>query len=309
MAGAVDLAAIQARNEAAARAAEAPAPTAGQYIVDVTEATFQTEVLDRSFQVPVLLDLWAEWCEPCKQLSPMLERLATESKGSWILARIDVDANPRISQALQVQSIPTVFAVIGGQLVPGFQGLLPEAQLREFVGAVEQAGREAALPGVPPAGEGSAEEGSPEQGAVAELPQEPEDPRFVAAEDALQSGDYALAAQRYEGILAAEPANTEAALALGQVRLLQRLETYDPAVTSRADADPADLAAHLAAADLAFAENDADSAFARLLGLLSRTSGEDRDSVRQRMIEYFDLLGPDDPRIVPARREMARVLF
>jgi putative thioredoxin len=131
----------------------------------------------------------------------------------------------------------------------------------------------------------------------------------VAAEDALQSGDYALAAQRYQGILAAEPANTEAALALGQVRLLQRLETYDPAVTSRADADPDDLAAQLAAADLAFAENDADSAFARLLGLLTRTSGEDRDSVRQRMIEYFDLLGPDDPRVVPARREMARVLF
>jgi putative thioredoxin len=308
MAGAVDLAAIQARNEAAARAADAPAPTAGQYIVDVTEATFQTEVLDRSFQVPVLLDLWAEWCEPCKQLSPMLERLASESKGSWILARIDVDANPRISQALQVQSIPTVFAVIGGQLVPGFQGLLPEAQLREFVGAVEQAGREAALPGVTPAEEGAAE-GAAEQSPAAEPPPEPEDPRFVAAEDALQSGDYALAAQRYQGILAAEPANTEAALALGQVRLLQRLDTYDPAVTSRADADPDDLAAQLAAADLAFAENDADSAFARLLGLLTRTSGEDRDSVRQRMIEYFDLLGPDDPRVVPARREMARVLF
>jgi putative thioredoxin len=304
MAGAVDLAAIQARNEAAARAAEAPAPTAGQYIVDVTEATFQTEVLDRSFQVPVLLDLWAEWCEPCKQLSPMLERLVRESKGSWILAKIDVDANPRISQALQVQSIPTVFAVIGGQLVPGVQGLLPEAQLREFVAAVEQAGREAALPGVPPA-----EAGSAEQDPAAEPPQQPEDPRFVAAEDALQSGDYALAAQRYQGILAAEPANTEAALALGQVRLLQRLETYDPAVTSRADADPDDLAAQLAAADLAFAENDADSAFARLLSLLTRTSGEDRDSVRQRMIEYFDLLGPDDPRVVPARREMARVLF
>ncbi|MDP9092975.1 MAG: tetratricopeptide repeat protein [Actinomycetota bacterium] len=310
MAGAVDLAAIQARNEAAARAAQAPVPTAGQYVVDVTEATFQTDVLDRSFQVPVLLDLWAEWCEPCKQLSPILERLANESQGSWILAKIDVDANPRISQALQVQSIPTVFAVIGGQLVPGFQGLLPEAQLREFVGAAEQAGREAGLPGVPPAGEGSAAQGfTTEPGAAAGPPTQPEDPRFVAAEDALQDGDYALAAERYQGILAAEPANTEAALALGQVRLLQRLETYDAAVAGRADADPDDLAAQLAAADVAFADNDVDSAFSRLLGLLTRTSGEDRDSVRQRLIEYFDLLGPEDPRVAPARREMARVLF
>ncbi len=302
MAGAVDLAAIQARNEAAARAAEAPAPAPGLHVIDVTEATFQTEVLDRSFQVPVLLDLWADWCQPCKQLSPLLEKLAAEGNGSWILAKIDVDANPRISQALQVQSIPTVFAVIGGQLVPGFQGALPEAQLREFIVAVGQAAREAGLPGIGAAGEQPAEQS-------AEPIEEPDDPRFLAAEAALQDGDYSLAVERYRAILDSEPANTEATLALGQVRLMQRIDGLDTDAVRRADAEPDNLTAQLAAADLAFADNDVDAAFARLLGLLTRTAGEDRDSVRERLIDYFDLLGPDDPRVAPARREMARVLF
>ncbi|MDP9116435.1 MAG: thioredoxin domain-containing protein, partial [Actinomycetota bacterium] len=227
MAGAVDLAAIQARNEAAARAAQAPPPTPGDYIVDVSEASFQSDVLDRSFQVPVLIDLWAVWCEPCKQLSPMLEKLAAEGGGSWILAKIDVDANPRISQALQVQSIPTVFAVIGGQLVPGFQGALPEAQLREFVAAVEQAGRDAGLPGVRVSEDpsGGDPDGDP---AAAAAPEAPEDPRMAAAEQALDDGDYDLAAQRYQAILDSEPANAEVQLALGQVRLLQRVDSADP---------------------------------------------------------------------------------
>ena len=146
MTGAVDLAAVKARSEAAARAASAP-PAAGDYVIDVGEADFQAKVLDRSFQVPVLLDLWADWCEPCKTLSPILEKLAGESAGAWVLAKIDVDANPRISQALKVQSIPTVFAVLGGQLVPGFQGALPEDQIREFIGALLQAAQQAGLVG------------------------------------------------------------------------------------------------------------------------------------------------------------------
>ena len=165
LAGAVDLAAVKARSEAAARAAEAPAPVSGEYIVDVSEATFQSAVIDRSFQVPVLIDLWADWCQPCKQLSPILERLANESAGQWVLAKIDTDANPRIAQALSVQSIPTVYAVISGQLVPGFQGALPEAQVREFVAAVLKAAEQANLS---------------EAGATSDA-EPPADPRFDAA--------------------------------------------------------------------------------------------------------------------------------
>ncbi|MCU1658492.1 MAG: co-chaperone YbbN, partial [Pseudonocardiales bacterium] len=171
-------------------------------------------------------------------------------------------------------------------------------QLREFLAAVVQAGRDAGLTG-------AVAEPEPADEPV----EEPEDPRFVEAEQALQDGDYPLAAQRYQAILDAEPANTEAGLALRQVRLLERVESHDASAVERAAAAPDDVDAQLAAADLELAGNDADAAFARLIGLLQRTSGDERESVRQRLLEYFELLGAEDPRVAPARREMARVLF
>jgi putative thioredoxin len=302
MSGAVDLAAVKARSEAAARAAAAPAPTGGQYVIVADEANFQTEVLDRSFQVPVLLDLWADWCEPCKQLSPLLERLAAESGGSWLLATIDVEANQRIAQMLQVQSIPTVFAVIGGQLVPGFQGALPEAQVREFLTALLQAASQAGLSGAAPAAAESAI-------TPAAAPPEPEDPRFTAAEEALEAGDFDLAAERYRAILSQEPANTEAQLALRQVGLLQRLSVLPADAIQAAAGAPDDVSAQLAAADAELASNQVEAAFDRLVTLVRRLRREERLPVRDRLVEYFELLGPDDPRVPPARRNLANALF
>ncbi|HJQ02415.1 MAG TPA: tetratricopeptide repeat protein [Jatrophihabitans sp.] len=300
MSGAVDLAAVKARSEAAARAASAPA--AGQYVVNATEANFQTEVLDRSFQVPVLLDLWADWCEPCKTLSPILERLAAEGAGSWILAKVDVEANQRIPQMLQVQSIPTVFAVIGGQLVPGFQGALPEAQVREFIRALLHAAEQANLTGQ--AGAAAAANGKP-----AGPPAPPEDERFTLAEAALEAGDFDLAAERYNAILSAEPANADAQLALLQVGLLKRLSRLPADAVARAATAPDDVPAQLAAADAEIAANQVEAAFARLIDLVRRLRGDDRTPVRDRLVEYFDLLGPDDPRVIPARRNLANALF
>src|SRR5271154_6292601 len=148
--GAVDLGARQAaaqRRQQAARAASggasAPASASGDdgdspgqdgdpgaSIIEVTEQTFNQDVALRSRTVPVIVDLWAEWCGPCKQLSPVLERLATEAAGAWVLAKVDVDANPRLAQMFQAQSIPMVVAVIAGQMVDGFLGAMPEAQVR-----------------------------------------------------------------------------------------------------------------------------------------------------------------------------------
>ncbi len=304
MSGAVDLAALKARSDAQARAADAPPPPAGQFIIDVTEATFQTEVLDRSFQVPVLLDLWADWCEPCKTLSPVLEKLANEGNGSWVLAKIDVDANPRISQALQVQGIPSVFAVLGGQLVPGFQGAIAEDQIREFLAAMLKAASESGLSGTSEGPPGP--DGEPVGPGELELS---EDPRFDAAEAALADGDLEAARQGFKAILDAEPGNDSAALALRQVDLLARVHVADPDAIARADAAPDDLAAQFEAADMALVADDAPAALRRLLDALVRTSGEERDAVRQRLVEFFDLLGPDDERVGPARREMARALF
>ena len=137
--GAVDLGARQAAAQRRQQAAQSPpgAPSSnGGVVIDVTEETFNTDVVERSRTTPVIMDLWAEWCGPCKQLSPVLEKLANEAAGQWILAKVDVDANPQLSAALQVQSIPMVVAVLGGQLVDGFLGAMPEAQVRQWIDQV-----------------------------------------------------------------------------------------------------------------------------------------------------------------------------
>ncbi|MCC5697799.1 hypothetical protein LH612_32150, partial [Klebsiella pneumoniae] len=168
MAGAVDLSALKNRAEAAARAnqqakANDGGASAAAPIVDVTEATFQAEVIDRSMRVPVVLDLWAEWCGPCKQLSPVLEKLAREGNGAWVLAKVDVDANPRIAQLFQAQSIPMVIAIAGGQPVDAFAGAQPEPQLRQWIDALLNALRDR-LPGIREAEQasGAAAEEEPE---------------------------------------------------------------------------------------------------------------------------------------------------
>jgi putative thioredoxin len=146
MAGAIDLGARQAAAKRREQAAQAPGDAGSGYVFEVTDATFNTDVVGRSQAAPVIVDLWAEWCEPCKQLGPILEKLAAEAAGDWLLAKVDVDANPQLAAALQVQSIPMVVAVIGGQLVDGFLGALPEAQVRQWIGQILQVADQLGMP-------------------------------------------------------------------------------------------------------------------------------------------------------------------
>ena len=306
IAGAVDLAAVKARSEAAARAATAPAAgneaaASGAYVVDVTEQTFQAEVIERSVQVPVIVDLWATWCEPCKQLSPVLERLAEASGGAWALAKVDIDANPRIRQAFGVQSVPTVVAVVGGQPVDGFSGALPEPEVRKWITGLLDALRDR-MPGI--------REAEQRQGGGEPVEEEePDDPRFVAAEDAVEQGDWAAAEAAYTAILAAEPGNEQAEAALAQVRFMARAEQADPSAVARADAAPDDIDAQLAAADAELAADAVEAAFARLVATVGRTSGPERDRARQHLVGLFELFPADDSRVTAARRSLARALF
>jgi putative thioredoxin len=241
--------------------------------------------------VPVVLDLWAEWCEPCKQLSPVLERLAADGAGSWVLAKIDVDANPGLAQALRVQGIPAVKAVWQGQLVAEFTGVIPEDQARQFVTELVRA-----TSGGEPGGPG-------EEGAALE------DPRLDAAEAALEQGDLAAAEAAYTAILAEEPDHPDATLALRQVQLFRRAEEAGPHALAEAEAAPDDVTAQIRAADFLLGTGDVDGAFSLLLDVVRRTAGEDRDQARKHLVELLAIVGDQDPRVGAARRALTLALF
>ena len=311
MYGAVDLgarqAAAQRRQQAAQAAATSGAPAGGPasaYVFDVTEETFNNDVALRSKATPVIVDLWAEWCGPCKQLSPILETLASEADGAWVLAKIDVDANPRLAQAFQAQSIPMVVAIVGGQMVDAFFGAMPEAQVKQWLTQILTVAEQL---GVRPSGEaGQAAADAGETGdAWSDLP-----PALAAARDAMESGDLDAAARALEKALADAPADAIAKSWLAQVNLMRRVSSYDPAAVSReAAAHPEDVEAQLRAADFDMASGDAEKAFDRILAVIKRTSGAERNTARLHLLDLFEVLPPEDDRIKKARTQLTVLLF
>ncbi|WP_103955954.1 tetratricopeptide repeat protein [Nonomuraea solani] len=301
--GAVDLGARkQALESQARREAAGPQAASSASIVDVNEETFTTDVIDRSMTLPVVLDLWSPRAPGSAQLSPVLEKVVGDLGGRAVLAKVNVDASPQIAQALRVQAVPTVLAIFQGQAVTGFQQVLPEQEVRrwldELMGAVEQFYE--ANPGARP----SAEPGEPE---APEGP--PADPDMVAAEQAIDSGDMDAAAAAYERLLARSPGNEDAKMGLAGVGLIKRTADVDPADVQRRLQDPADLDAQLVAADLEMLSGSVDEAFSRVIGVIKRTSGDDRDKARRHLLGLFDALPSDDPSLVKARRALASALF
>jgi putative thioredoxin len=280
-------------------ARKAPAPTAGGgvNVIDVTEASFQTEVVERSATVPVVLDFWASWCGPCKQLSPILEKLAAEGDGTWVLAKIDVDANPQLAQAAAVQGIPAVKAVVDGQLVAEFTGALPEGQVRGWINQILALAKSGGAPA-------EREEG------VDPVPAGPPlDPAIEAAYEALDAGDIDGAAVHFQGRLNEAPDDLEAKAGLAQVGLARRLESYDQAdLQRRVQGGDSSRETRLQVSDLLIASGDAENGFAALIDLVKSSSGDEREEVRQRLLQFFDMLG-DHPAVLPARRALASALF
>lgn len=297
--GAVDLSSLRNRPDRAAP--QAAAPAVGDVVVDATDATFG-EVLEISRTVPVVVDLWAEWCGPCKQLSPIIEKVTRELGGRVLLAKVDVDANPQLAQSFRAQSIPMVVALIAGQPVPMFTGAVPEQQVREVFAQLLQVAAQNGVSGTLPVGQAGE---APEEPAEPELP-----PLHAAAFAAIEAGDYAAAITAYEKALAENPRDEDAIAGLGQVRLLHRVQGLDLQAARAAAAEhPLDVQAQFDIADLDLAGGHVDDAFARLLDLFAQLPADERTPVRERLIELFGLIGAADPRVVSARNRLSSLLF
>jgi putative thioredoxin len=321
--GAVDLGARQSaaqRRQQAARNASSGGPDApggpggpggpaSEFVIDVTEETFNADVAVRSRTTPVVVELWVAWSEQGKQLGPALEKLADEAGGAWVLARVDADANPRLAQLFQAQSFPMVAAIIGGQVVAVIGGQMGDtfldaisaAQLQEWLAQVlsvaEQLGLQVAA-AAPGEGEDTDEDADP-------LP-----PALAAARDAMEDGDLDAAAAALEKAIADGPPDPLAKSWLAQVNLMRRVSAADPAAASRtAAAHPDDVEAQLKVADFAMAGGDAEQAFDRVLGVIKRTSGAERNTARLHLLDLFEVLPPDDDRVKKARTQLTLLLF
>lgn len=302
MRGAVDLSSLRGRADAPAGPAAAPRAAAGgapPLIFDVTDADFG-QVLELSRTVPVVVDLWAEWCGPCKQLSPVLEKLIDEFGGRLVLAKVDVDANPQLAQSFRAQSIPLVVGLVGGQPVQLFTGAVPEQQAREVFTQLLELAAKHGVTGVMPTS-GDAQTGAEE----APLP-----PLHQEAFDAIERGDYAAASTAYEKALTENPRDEDAKAGLAQVRLLGRVQGVDlSAARAAAAAAPSDVEAQFVVADLDLAGGHVDDAFGRLLDLFAVLGPDERPVVRERLLEMFGVVGDADPRVLRARSRLASLLF
>lgn len=315
MSGVVDLAAVKAAGEARQKAEQVRAQGGGEavapssLVIDVDEAGFEHDVIQRSAEVPVVIDFWAEWCEPCKQLSPLLERLAADYNGRFVLAKVDVDANQMLMQQFGIQGIPAVFAVVAGQALPLFQGAAPEAQIRQTLDQLIQVGEERfGLTGIQVDADAVPETGDAAE--PAEVPAGPYDALLEAAVQALDANDFGGAVQAYKNVLSDDPGNEEAKLGLAQAELLARVQKLDPQQVRKDAADrPGDVPTQLAAADLDLVGGHVEDAFGRLVETVRRTAGDDREAARVHLLHLFEVIGSDDPRVTAARSALARVLF
>ncbi|MEZ0166330.1 co-chaperone YbbN [Kineococcus sp. LSe6-4] len=308
--GAVDLGALAARStrrEEVARRAAADPGTAGPaspFVVDVTEETF-ADLVQGSVQVPLVLDLWAEGYDTGAEA---LQALAQEYAGAFLLGRIDAQAEPGLAQSLvqslQARAIPLVAAIVKGQPIPLFTGSYPSAE--EIRPVLEEVLRVAEANGVT----GRVEGAGTAAGTQGEPEAPPVPPLHAEALAAVEAGDYDAATAAWTKALAQDPRDAGATEGLARVGVLRRVAGVDLSeARAAAAAAPDDVQAQILAADLDLVGGHVEDAFARLLGMVQRTAGEERDAVRTHLVDLFAVVGTSDPRVVTARQALTRALF
>ena len=298
---------------------DAAAP-AGDLIKDVNEADFMAEVIEASKTVPVIVDFWATWCGPCKTLGPMLEAAVTAQKGKVKMAKVDVDQNQAIAGQLRIQSIPTVYAFWQGQPVDGFQGALPESQLKEFVAKVaalggeggDDGGLEEALTAAEEMlAEGAAADAAETFGAVLE-----EEPENAAAFGGLVRSYIAAGrTDQAEAMLANAPAAIatapEVEAARAQLDLLKQAENAGPVaeLTAQVEAEPDNHQARLDLATALHANGQSEEAVDHLLELFRRDREWNDGAAKTQLFTIFDALKPNDPVVLNGRRKLSSMIF
>jgi len=275
---------------------------AGSYAVEVTEAEFQG-VLEASMNALVLLVFYSPSQMPASvQLADDLATLADEFEGKYLLGRVDVDTAPQIAQAVQIPSVPFVVAVVQGRPMPLFQDVAPIDDLRA---ALTQVMQQLATQGVTGRHQPLAQAGPVDGDEEDQV-----DPRYAPAQDALAAGDIDGAVAEYQKLVDANPADAEAAGGLAMAKVLQRTQTADLQAARQAAAErPDDVDAQTLVADLDMAGGHVEDAFARLVDLVRRTAGDDRDKARTHLLGLFAAVGNDDPRVLKGRQALASALF
>ncbi len=295
--GAVDLSALVRRATDAARPA-GEGPGASSLVFDTDDASFQS-VVELSTRVPVVVEFIAPGLSSA--LGPVVESYG----GRLVLAVVDGSINPQLAQAFQVREVPTVAAIIGGRPVNLFPGIPTDAEVRQVFDELLRLAAENGVTGTVPA-DGEATGGDEE----AEPTPEPLPPHHQEAFDAISAGDYPTAIAEYRKAIAENPRDQLAVAGLAQVSLLDRLAGKTAAeIRDAAAARPADVEAQLEVADLDMSGGHIDDAFGRLLDLFSGAVQTDRDRIRTRLLDYFEIVGSDDPRVTAARARLASLLY